>query len=213
MTEEFTWYVARAGGLVAWSGLSVTVLVGFVQAGRFFPRGAGPWVAEVHRFLAVLTWTFTGVHLAALAVDDYVEFGLVELFVPMASQWRPGPVAVGVVALYLLGAIQLTSLVLRQIPRRLWRAVHGTSVPVFGLATVHGLWAGTDAGSRRYVAAVAVAVTMVAVLAVVRRRPRGGGVPVTQSGRADSRLRAAAASPVTAGVAGSPSSSASASSM
>ena len=62
----------------------------------------------------------------------------------MASPWRPGPVAWGIAAAYLLVAIQLTSWTMRRLPRRLWHAVHLTSFPMFALVTVHGFTAGAD---------------------------------------------------------------------
>jgi hypothetical protein len=42
-------------------------------------------------------------------------------------------------------AIELTSLAMRRLPRRLWRWVHMTSFLLAVSATVHGLTAGTDA--------------------------------------------------------------------
>ena len=47
-----------------------------------------------------------------------MDIGPAELFVPLASAWKPGAVAWGVVALYLLLAIEITSLLQRRIPRR-----------------------------------------------------------------------------------------------
>ena len=46
---------------------------------------------------------------------------------PFASSYKPAAVALGVVAMYLLLAIELTSLAMRKLPRRTWHAVHLTS--------------------------------------------------------------------------------------
>ena len=56
--------------------------------------------------------------------------------------------------MYLLVAIEITSLAMRKMPRRTWHAVHLTSYVLFVVATVHGLTAGTD----RHNAAVPVGV-------------------------------------------------------
>ena len=63
---------------------------------------------------------------------------------PFVSSYKPAAVALGVVGMYLLLAIELTSLAMRKLPRRTWHAVHLTSYVLFVVATVHGLTAGTD---------------------------------------------------------------------
>ena len=87
---------------------------------------------------------FLGVHLLGLALDDFIGFGPADFLVPFASSYKPAAVALGVVAMYLLLAIEITSLMMRRIPRHRWHAVHLTSYVVFVIATVHGLTAGTD---------------------------------------------------------------------
>jgi hypothetical protein len=66
------------------------------------------------------------------------------MLVPFAAAWRPGAVAWGVVALYLLAAVQATSLARRHLPHRLWRRVHLTAFPLLLAATAHLLTAGSD---------------------------------------------------------------------
>ena len=148
MSEKLWWYVARAGGLTAWWLLAGAVLWGLalstrVAAGKVTPA----WLLDLHRFLGGLALSFTGVHVAALVADSFAHFGPSEVLVPLASRWRPVPVAMGVVALYLLAAIEITSLARRWLPPRLWRLVHSTSFALFLLSSGHALTAGTEAGS------------------------------------------------------------------
>jgi hypothetical protein len=131
-------------------------------------KGAPAWLNDLHRFLGALTLAFTAVHLAGLWADTYVHFGPAELFVPMASAWRPGAVAWGVAAAYLLVAVELSSLAMRRLPRRLWHTVHLSSLGLFGLGTVHLLQAGTDTNSRAAVWAVVAAVSAVGFLTLYR---------------------------------------------
>jgi methionine sulfoxide reductase heme-binding subunit len=70
---------------------------------------------------------FTGVHVAALLVDSYVGFSVVDVTVPFAFHWHPVAVAWGIVGAYLLLAVELTSLVRHRLPRGLWRRVHYAS--------------------------------------------------------------------------------------
>jgi DMSO/TMAO reductase YedYZ heme-binding membrane subunit len=108
-------------------------------------RPTAAWQLDLHRFLGGAAVVFTGLHLATLVADDYVDFSTIDVLVPFASAWKPGAVAFGVVAFYLLVGIELSSLVMRRLPRRLWRAVHLTSYVLFWLASLHFVLAGTDA--------------------------------------------------------------------
>jgi predicted ferric reductase len=169
MTTNLAWHVARASGLVAWALATATVVWGLSLssriAGRRTPRA---WLTDLHRFMGGLAVIFTGVHVAALLVDDWIGFTIVDVLVPFASPWRPGAVAWGVVALYLLAAIELTSLLRRRVPLRWWRAVHHASLPMAFAGTVHLLAAGSDAGTPWVRGIVLGAVTIVAYLAIVR---------------------------------------------
>ena len=123
--------------------------------------------------LGGLALTFTGVHLAGLVLDSYFEFGPVELLIPFTSSYRPAAVAIGVVSLYLLAAVQLTSLLRRRLSKKVWRSTHYVSFPLFVAATLHGLTAGTDVtgGVLTYVM-VAVSGLVVALTVMRFRMPR-----------------------------------------
>ena len=175
MNEKLWWYVARAGGLTAWWLLAAAVLWGLalstrVAAGKVTPA----WLLDLHRFLGGLAFTFTGVHVAALLADSWAPIGWSEVLVPLASRWRPWPVALGVVALYLLVAVEVTSLLRNRIPRRLWRALHSASFALFLLGSGHALTAGSDAANGPVrVTAVAMLVAFM-VLLVYRLLVRAG---------------------------------------
>jgi predicted ferric reductase len=163
------WYVARASGIVAWVMLAIAVIWGILVATRILGRKPRPaWVLDLHRWLGGLSVTFTGVHLLGLVLDDYVEFGLRELFVPFASEWRPAAVAWGVVALYVLIAVQATSLAMKRLPRRLWKWVHMSSFGLFFVATLHAGMAGTDVTNPVYRVVVGVMVVGVVFFSIYR---------------------------------------------
>lgn len=192
------WYLARAGGLVAWALLSSTVVWGLLLRsgllGRWVPW---EWTATVHRFLGMLSVLFVGLHLTGLLLDTTVHFGLGDLLVPLASDWRPVPVALGVTAGYLLLAVVGTSVLTPWLPRRWWKRVHLTSYLLFWSATVHLLTAGTDAAGRGVRTAVAGVVLAVLGLTAARIVPafRAGRPPAAAGPRAPAsvfhRLRVA----------------------
>jgi DMSO/TMAO reductase YedYZ heme-binding membrane subunit len=125
---------------------------------------------------------FVVVHLIGLAYDPWAAFGLDELLVPMASSWKPAAVAWGIVAFYLLLAIEGTSLIRSRLPVKLWRGVHLTSYAMYAMATVHLLLAGTD----RYhpVLRIAVVVSIGAVVFFTMYRLIGPGRAASVKSRA-----------------------------
>ena len=164
-----TWYLSRAAGLTTWLLCALAIVWGLVLSTKLIRRrGLPAWLLDLHTFLGTLALAFCGIHMAALAADSYAPFGWSDLFVPMASSWKPGPVACGIVAFYLLLAVQLTSWARKRLPKRIWHTIHLTSFALFATGTVHGITAGTD-WTNRVVEWGSVAVgLLVTVLAVIR---------------------------------------------
>jgi DMSO/TMAO reductase YedYZ heme-binding membrane subunit len=179
MVRQLWWYSARAGGLVAWALLTASVLWGLVLSTKLRPPRVRPaWTLDLHRYLGGLASIFVVVHVTSIILDSYTHFGLGDVLVPFASAWHPVAVAWGIVGMYLLAAVELTSLARRSLPQSVWRRTHVLAFPLWALATVHFLTAGTDA--RTSIARAAVigasglvcALTAVRVDAVLARRER-----------------------------------------
>jgi DMSO/TMAO reductase YedYZ heme-binding membrane subunit len=168
--DKLTWYVARSGGIVAWSLLAFSLILGLLLSSRILGRRGSPaWILSIHRFLGGLGVIFTAVHVAAVMVDDFVDFGLADVLVPWASAWRPGATAWGIIAMYLMVAIELTSFAMRRIPKAVWRSVHWMSAPLFVVASMHGYQSGADAG-RAFVVAISAVVVALTILTAFRVR-------------------------------------------
>ena len=62
MTSQLWWYVARAGGIVAWALLTASVLWGLILSTKLRPPRVRPaWTLDLHRFLGGLA-TRSGCH-------------------------------------------------------------------------------------------------------------------------------------------------------
>ena len=145
MNPKIWWYAARASGIVAWGLAAASVIWGLVLSTRSARQRMRPvWVLDLHRYLGALTVVAVGVHLGALVADSFVPFGWADLFVPGASAWRTVPVAFGVVAFWLLVAVEVSSLLRPRLSKRLWSRIHLLSFAVYALATLHYLQAGTE---------------------------------------------------------------------
>lgn len=172
MTSQVWWYTARSAGIVAWALLAASVLWGLALSTKVFGKRPRPnWLLDLHRFLGGLAVVFLVVHVVSILLDTYVNFGLVEILVPFTGTWHPVAVASGIVGMYLLLAVEITSLLRRHLSKRAWRSTHYLSFPLFALATLHALSAGTDRNTAlmRYgVLSTTAAVIVLTTMRVVR---------------------------------------------
>jgi ring-1,2-phenylacetyl-CoA epoxidase subunit PaaE len=162
------WFLARAGGLVGWGLLTTTIVWGVLLRTRLVPRVRPAMLLELHRYLAGLAAIFVVAHVVGLLADRYVPFGVADVLIPFAATWRPVAVAYGIVALYLFGAVLLTSALMHRMPRRWWRRVHLLNYPLFWIASQHALLAGTDVGTGAMTLALYIAFAVVLLLTLVR---------------------------------------------
>lgn len=175
LPAKLSWYVARSAGIMTWALLSLSVIWGLLLSARLLNRRTTPgWALDLHRFLGGSAVVMLALHLGGLVADNWVHFGWSEILVPMTSKYRPGAVAWGVASMYLLVAVEVTSLLRQRLPRKVWRATHYLSFPLFAASTFHGLRSGKDAHLRAYELAVATIVVAVMVLLLVRVLSRRG---------------------------------------
>jgi DMSO/TMAO reductase YedYZ heme-binding membrane subunit len=169
VTGHVWWYAARSAGVVAWMLLAFGVLWGLALSTKVLGKRPRPnWLLDLHRYLGGLAVVFTAVHVGAILADQYVHFGVLSVLVPFTGTWHPAAVAWGIVSLYLLLAVEITSLLRRRLSKRSWRAVHYLSFPLFLTATLHGLTAGTDRHALLLRAAFVVVAVFVALLSALR---------------------------------------------
>ena len=143
--HQVTWYAARSSGIVAWALILATIVWGLLLATKVLGRRPGPaWLLSLHRYLGALAVAFVGVHVGAILLDTYTNFGITDVLVPFTGSWHPLAVAWGIVGMYLLAAIEITSLLRHRMSKRAWHAVHLLSYLLFATTTIHMLTAGTD---------------------------------------------------------------------
>ena len=163
-----TWDTARAGGLISYVLLTTAVCLGLVLRNRWqstrWPRLV---TNELHGYVSLLALVFIAVHVVAVAVDPFTHFGLSAVLVPFASHYRPVWMGLGIVALYLLLAVWVSSRLRRRIGHRLWRRIHVLAFAVYLAATLHGLGTGSDTrtiwGGALYTTSVALVGSLLAV--------------------------------------------------
>jgi predicted ferric reductase len=145
-SEKLYWYMARAGGLTSWWLVALTVFWGLMLSTRVARGRATPaWLLDLHRFMGGLSVVFLGLHIAGLMGDKWLHLTVKEALVPMAARVKPLALAWGVIGLYLMVAIEVTSLLMTRLPRKVWRFVHSSAFLLFLLSTVHAFAAGSEA--------------------------------------------------------------------
>jgi ferredoxin-NADP reductase/DMSO/TMAO reductase YedYZ heme-binding membrane subunit len=145
------WYVARASGLVAWAALTGSVLWGVLLATRVLRSIDNPaWLQDLHRWLGGTALIMTGLHMISLMLNGWLGFSVADVLVPLSANYRPWPVALGIVAFYLLVSVYVSSLLRAKMPRPFWKALHYGSYAAVVLVSFHAGWSGTDVGSWGY---------------------------------------------------------------
>jgi predicted ferric reductase len=181
------WYVTRAAGISAYVLLAGTVALGLIRTiqrtAKSRHASALALVDEAHQFAALLAVAFVVVHLVALVFDPVLPFTLSNLLLPFDEPYRATATALGVLGLYALGVVALSSWVRRALPYRFWRWLHGVSFVTFALVTLHGILAGTDSGQPWMALVYWVAVILVGLLSLVRlaRLSRGAAASTALS--------------------------------
>lgn len=167
------WYLIRATGASALVLLTLTLVMGIVNVRRWAPRGVPRFLLDdAHRTVSLLVVVLLAIHVATAVVDGYVSIALADVIVPFGGSYRPLWVGLGALALDLLAALIVTSLLRARLGLRAWRAVHWLAYACWPLALAHGLGMGTDvaAGWMLWVA-LACAAAVAAAVAVRVAQP------------------------------------------
>ena len=149
LTSPYLWYISRATGSVSLVLLTLVVVLGILIANRVGGKAVGRFeISELHRMVSMSAVIFIALHVVATVIDSYVPTGLISSVVPMSSSYRRIPVAVGAVALDLLIAVWVTSLVQEKMRNVTWRLIHWLSYPMYAAAVLHGFLTGSDSHQR-----------------------------------------------------------------
>ena len=169
MSDQILWFAARGSGVVSLLMFTASVSFGFITVARFWHESWPRFFnLEMHRRISLLSVVFLLIHITASILDPFAKLGIDAALVPFASSYRPLPMALGVVALYLIIALVVTGLLRMRIPWRIWRPIHWTSYAMWPLAMGHSIFAGSDDGSLWMNAVIVLCAVVVGVCLVWR---------------------------------------------
>jgi ferredoxin-NADP reductase/DMSO/TMAO reductase YedYZ heme-binding membrane subunit len=170
------WYMARASGLLAWALLGVSVMCGLLMSTQLNRGSSRQWTQGFHEFVGVLAVVFTVIHLGSVLATADLRIGVPQLLIPFTRPDSPVAQGCGVLALYLLATVMLTSWVRAVLPWRWWRRVHLLAFPLWGLAGVHTVLAGTDTTHPLLYwtgVGIGVVILFLTIVRLLTRRPAG----------------------------------------
>ena len=169
MSNELWWYLMRAAGLTAWVALTATLVLGAVVSGHMTDRrGARRWILDLHPYLGGVGLAALGLHIVAAVADSAVDIDWIATVVPGTSGWNPAAIALGVLGLWLLVAVEVTSLARRALSRRTWHGIHLLSYGAAWLMALHAAFAGTDVRNPFVAGLGLVLVSSATVVAMLR---------------------------------------------
>jgi DMSO/TMAO reductase YedYZ heme-binding membrane subunit len=123
---------------------------------------------EMHRRISILAVVFLGIHVVTSVLDTYVNISWAAIVVPFTSRYSALWVGVGTVALDLMLAVFITSLLRSRMRPGTWRAVHWLAYLSWPVALAHTFGMGTDS-RERWVIALGVACVLAVAAALVWR--------------------------------------------
>ncbi len=169
-----TWIVLRAAGIGAYLMLFASVAFGLVATtAPFGKRIAKQSAILIHQFLSTVGLVLLGIHIGGLLVDSFMHFAPRDVLVPGSSTYRPIPVALGIIAMYAMVMVLVSSWIRRRYSSKLWRRLHMAAAPAFALALLHGVFAGADATRRWMYLTYVITGSLVAFLLLLRGLQKG----------------------------------------
>jgi sulfoxide reductase heme-binding subunit YedZ len=140
------WILLRAAGIASFVALFLSVAWGLVSTtGVVTKRVTKPAGNHFHAVVASTGLALLTIHVVLLVLHEFMPFDPLDVLVPMRSSYRPVAIALGIVGMYAMVLVTVTSWVRKRMPTGLWRGIHLLAVPAFMLSLLHGVFAGTDA--------------------------------------------------------------------
>jgi methionine sulfoxide reductase heme-binding subunit len=174
------WYLTRSTGAVALLLLTFVLLLGVLDVRRFStPRWPRFVVDSLHRNASLLAVSFIAVHVLTSLLDSFAPISLPAAFIPFISSYRPFWLGLGALALDLLLAVIITSMLRRNVGHAFWRATHWLAYACWPIALLHGLGTGSDVKSS-WLLILSIGSVVVVVGAVLVRVIGDGQVNLTQ---------------------------------
>jgi methionine sulfoxide reductase heme-binding subunit len=148
LTSGPVWYLMRGSGVVSLLLLTLVSALGIATVSRLRPGRVPRFITlGLHRNVSLLAVVFLTVHVLTAIVDPDASVRAVAVVMPLPSERYGLWLGMGALALDLVIALVVTSLLRQRISPRIWRALHFLAYLCWPVAFVHGAGTGTDSGA------------------------------------------------------------------
>ena len=159
------WYLNRATGIVLLVLLTASVVLGVLSLGGRPGKGLPRFVSQaMHRNISLLSVLMLLAHVTTAVVDEYVDIRWWQALVPVGATYEPLWLGLGTLALDLMAAVTITSLLRSRLDHRVWRTVHLLSWLAWVSAATHSVGIGTDLSAPSGLAVIPAVACLAAVL-------------------------------------------------
>ena len=143
------WYLSRSSAVISYIFLWLSMLFGLLLSSRAAKIWPGGFAAnDLHQFVSIAGLTAGLFHGLILIGDKYINISIIQVLVPFAStNYRPGWVGFGQLALYIWAGVLFTFYIRKRIGTKTWRAVHYFGFLTFAGVLIHGITSGTDSNN------------------------------------------------------------------
>ena len=170
-----TWVLGRAAGVASYVLLLLLVITGLVLShpwARHLHLPSPRTRLTIHATLSLFTMVFVVLHLVALALDPWAKVGWIGALLPMASEYRPVAVSLGVLALWAGIITGVTARFAGRFAARYWWPIHKVAAALLLLVWAHSVFAGSDvAALTTFYIATGLFVLALAVTRYTARTP------------------------------------------
>lgn len=143
--DKAFWTASRLTAFLSYLAFAGSTAYGLgMSSGLIDAVARKPVSFALHRDLAWVGLALAAAHVFLLLGDAYIGFTLPTLLIPGTSPYQAVPVAIGQICLWAALFTTVSFSVRARMGLRLWRGLHSFSAIVFVLATVHGLFSGSD---------------------------------------------------------------------
>ncbi|WP_258436119.1 ferric reductase-like transmembrane domain-containing protein [Heyndrickxia coagulans] len=139
------WTVSRAAGVTSYLLLFVSVVTGMSAHYHFMKPRTKARINLVHQSTGWFGLLFGMVHGLVLTFSTYENFSIWDVLIPFISKSNPILIGIGILSLYIMILLIVTSDYMKALGYKTWKAIHFLAFPAFIGVFIHSVMLGPDA--------------------------------------------------------------------
>jgi sulfoxide reductase heme-binding subunit YedZ len=169
LTSGPVWYLMRGSGVVSLLLLTAVSALGMATVSRWRPGRVPRFVTlGLHRNLSLMVLVFLALHVLTAVIDPDASVRAVAAVVPALSDRYGLWLGLAALALDLVIALIVTSLLRPRLAPRVWRTVHWLAYLAWPVALLHGAGMGSDNGATWMLAVDAACIAIFGAAVALR---------------------------------------------